>query len=212
MVTSSLGTGRACVIGSSQLLNDRYLKENTFLVESILDFLLEGRELDFPVPKISDYRFMPCLSELAEGPYYCWKPLLEPLPDDLTTLASMDLYDCGLRYYDEVMEVHKQLGLDPSSQVSGIIKPAYRIEPFKLIPALPLQSFGSLLDPPELELVDFDDLMESPQVRLNRIANRCSESDIEQFLQEAASIIGFNSDSENPVDILALIAEKLLLE
>ena len=214
LATSNVGTGRVCVVGSSQMLNDRYMKmkENAFLLESIVDFLLEGRLIDFPMPKISDYRFMPCLSELAEGPFYCWKPLLEPLPDDITTLASMELYDCGLRYYDEVMHAFEQLGLDPSSQMSGMIKPAYRIEPFRLIPALPLPSFGSLLDPPELELVDFDDMMESSQVRLTRLANRCSESDIEQFLQEGAGIVGFNCESENPFDILDLIAHKLLFE
>ena len=193
------------------MFNHEYiaLESNKALLLSLVRILTDPS----PVPPSSlqvpvrDYRFISDLGQMSDKPFRCWQDFLGPIPSNQMDLADTKLYDGGISVACELEETCKLIGIE-NKPLSGIIKPSYNVPEFHLIPIFPLPSLRPILQPPPLELVDLDELLEIPQTRLNRLANECESSDdVETFVAEGAKILGIHSRDNR--EILKLICQRI---
>jgi intraflagellar transport protein 52 len=85
--------------------------------------------------------------------------------------------------YDDLQLKHEALKL---------IKPQFEISMPLLKPAVYAPIFRDC-EAPSLELFDLEDYLASDTSRLNQLANRCSEQDLETFIKEFGMIAGVSS-------------------
>ena len=99
----------------------------------------------------------------------------------------------------------KYLGLSFSDQ---IIKPKPVLCFPKLIPAVHPPSFYPIVKLPDVPLLDLDDLLADPKLRLNRIAYDSSESDVFAFVDKARRIL--SPETSDVKEFLIKIILKLI--
>lgn len=102
----------------------------------------------------------------------------------------------SFRTYDQMGVKHEPLTL---------ITPTFEIPLPPLQPAVVPPVFCEL-PPPQLELFDLDEMLSTPDIRLAQLANRCSDSDLSYFIQEAGEVLGISSmlplDDRGPKRVL----------
>jgi hypothetical protein len=201
-----------CVVGSSDMFSLDYIEieSNKAFLVSLTNHLIEP-DLSLPtlqVP-IREYRFISDLTSLSEKPFCCWQDLLDPIPDDIMSLVDRRVYDGGVGLLEDVKKSYELLGIE-FKPLKGPIKPAYHVPKFDLIPVIPLPSLRPLLQPPPLELVDIDELLDPPEIRLNRIANECEQAgDIERFISDSAKAVDLSEEIGDPKEIMKNICRKI---
>jgi len=194
------------------MFSEEYMQteQNESFLLAVLQILTNsGISLQTLQLPVRDYRFISNLASMSVQPFMCWQDFLGDLPNDLDDLVEMKLFDGGLSLASEVKKTYKLLGLE-NHPINGLIKPAFESPPWNLIPAFPLPSLKYILRPPPLELIDIDELLEPPLVRLNRLANQYDRSgDAVGFVKGAALILGLPADL-SVKEILKLVLKKLL--
>jgi hypothetical protein len=202
------------VVGSSQIFSDDWIgfESNRALLEQLLDELIV--KVGHCVRKgfeFSDYRFLCNAQALASGPMAC----LDVDEDEaLESLARFDLFDAGLSIGEELRLFRDKLGIPlETSNQPCIIRPKYSLLKINKVYAVHPPSLYPLLKHPELPLLDLDEMLTAPEVRLNRLANKCSgdsDEEIEYFLVEAAKICWDEAEEISPKSVLRHLFNSLV--
>lgn len=185
--------GKLCVVGSSQIFSDDWIEveSNRALLEQLLDELMvnDGHCVRKGV-EFSDYRFLCNTHALASGPMACLDVDEDEAPPE--SLARFDLFDAGLSLGEELGLIREKLGIPLETRNQPcIIRPKFSLLKINKVYAVHPPSLYPLLKQPELPLLDLDEMLTAPEVRLNRLANKCSgdsDEELEYFLVEAAKI------------------------
>eukprot|EP01147_Barroeca_monosierra_P000715 gene715-4008_t len=118
----------------------------------------------------------------------------DPVPRDFTKLFTGSLFSINTKHvpaavmaYDDLEVQHEQLQL---------IKPQFEAPLPPLQPAVFPPTFREL-GPPALDLFDLDECFSSPQVRMNQLANKCTDDDLEYFVRECGDILGISHHLES---------------
>ena len=191
--------GRLLVLGSYHMFTDKYISrvDNKAFAQSVVKFLADPVESKFcPVTNISDYKYISNTLAMGSRPFACFRAFIEPLPADVTDLMDLTLFDGNKKFFDEVKHAHELLGV-AFEPLESIVRPSFVVPKLKPIPAVYPPSFWPLLKSPEIPLVDLDDLMAPPEVRLNRLAN--TFEDIEQFVTQAGTVLGIPGQSASEI-------------
>ena len=124
---------------------------------------------------------------------------LEPLPEDWRALFDGTLFNIDLNHVPRAIKLYSQLAV--KKQALTLIPPHFETPLPPLQPAVFPPIFRELAPIP-LELFDLDEALASPQVHLNRLANRClGDTDPEVFVREAGAVVGLNPGSAKPAKV-----------
>ena len=202
--------GSVAVFGSFRMFADAFINrgENRALAESVLKFLIDPVKNKLSAStQISDYKYMSDASSMAKDAIGCWTSFLDPLPEDLSELADLTLFDGNIGLLEEVKAAHAELGIE-FEPIESIVRPAFVVPKLKPVPAVYPPSFFPIIQPPEIPLVDLDDLLAPPEVILNRLANKCSEDDLDEFINKAGASLEVKAESA--ADVLKEIVQTIL--
>ncbi len=130
-----------------------------------------------PVPEVEALaeRLRPCLQESEE------------LPSDFNLLFDTSIYSVDTSLVPETIALYKRLGV-PHRPLS-LIPPLFDFP----LPSVQPAVFMPLLreaPPPALELFDLDEQFADDKLRLAQLTNKCTEKDVEYYVQAAAGILG----------------------
>ncbi|WKY15538.1 hypothetical protein Q1695_000766 [Nippostrongylus brasiliensis] len=210
-------SGRLAVCGSVHMFSDQYIdkEENGKLLEAVLEFLLEGYELnkiDATEPDLSEYVQIPDHVRLSEELKVC----LQEADFDMSVISDfMKCFDQSLTSFDlniwpKVLRAYDQLQV--KNEPLTLIVPQFEIPLPPLQPAVFPPNFREL-PPPKLELFDLDEMFSSQEVRLAQLTNKCEETDLEFYIREAGEILGVSSslptNERNPKRILEHVLAQL---
>eukprot|EP00055_Hartaetosiga_balthica_P004242 m.10768 g.10768 ORF g.10768 m.10768 type:complete len:416 (+) comp3723_c0_seq1:43-1290(+) len=190
---SEVGKGKIVVVGSCHIFSDEYLKkeDNLLLVDVVLQYMkgnVNLNHLDAEDPEIADYVPLPFTEKLAERPRVC---LLEgeEVPRDFTQLFAGELYGINTNLVPQAVQAFQDLNVD--HEQLKLIEPDFETPLPPLQPAVFPPTFRELA-PPALDLFDLDDTFSSETVRLNQLANKCTDDDLEYFVRECGTILGLD--------------------
>ncbi|KAM9408371.1 intraflagellar transport protein 52 homolog [Pholidichthys leucotaenia] len=185
-------SGKLAVLGSCHMFSDQYIdkEENGKIMDVVLHWLMteniQLNQIDAEDPEITDYTMLPdtgCLSEqlrvcLQEG---------DENPRDFTSLFDRSLFNFSTDTLPKVISAYKQLNVK--------VEPLQRIIPQfetplpQLQPAVFPSAFNDL-PPPMLDLFDLDEMFSSEKVRLAQLTNKCTDDDLEFYVQKCGEILG----------------------
>lgn len=120
-------------------------------------------------------RLRPCLQESDE------------LPTDMNGLIDPYFYRLDNSLIPEALKLYQRLGVEhaPLSLVRPVLELSYpRVQPAVFMPLL------MEAPPPDLDLFDLDEQFADDKLRLAQLTNKCTEKDIDYFVEEAAHILG----------------------
>lgn len=186
--------GKLAVIGSCHIFSDQYLdkEENGALLDVVLSYLTKEEfqlnHIDAEDPEIAEYVPIPHTKKLAEKPRVCLQES-EEVPRDFTKLFSGSLFGVTTSHIPATVKAYKELDV-PHEQLQ-LIEPQFEAPLPPLQPAVFPPTFREL-GPPALDLFDLDESFSSEQVRLNQLANKCTEDDLEYFVRECGDIMGIS--------------------
>ncbi|CAF1065480.1 unnamed protein product [Didymodactylos carnosus] len=143
---------------------------------------------------ISDYNQTPDLIAMSEM-LKCSLHDVEELPKDVRKLLDHQLFNLDLSLVPKMIRSYEDLQV--KHEPVSLIKPQFEIPMPPLKPAVYPPLFHDV-DPPALELFDLEDYFASETSRLNQLANKCNEQDLEFFVKEFGNIAGISS--RIPVD------------
>lgn len=144
--------------------------------------------IDADDPEVSDYYFLPHTSRLSDSIKASLQEC-EDIPRDFTQLYDHSLYQLDTKVLPEVLQAYKDLNL--KHEPLKLIQPQFEVP----LPPLTLAVFPPIFEDPSgppLELYDLDEHFSTPLVRLAQETNKCNETDLEYFVNEAARIFGID--------------------
>ena len=186
------GKGKIVVLGSVAFVSDSYIdkEDNYLLLEIILEWLtgsnININQIDADDPDVSDYYYLPYTCKLANRVYFSLQECDE-IPRDFTRLYNHSLYALDSSVLPDVLEAYKEFQI--KHEPLQLISPQFEAP----LPSLNAAVFLPELDegaPPLLELYDLDDHFSSPRIRLAQLTNKCTDTDLDYFIQESAKILG----------------------
>lgn len=186
------GKGKIVVLGSVAFASDSYIdkEDNYLLLEIILEWLtgsnININQIDADDPDVSDYYYLPYTCKLANRVYFSLQECDE-IPRDFTRLYNHSLYALDSSVLPDVLEAYKEFQI--KHEPLQLISPQFEAP----LPSLNAAVFLPELDegaPPLLELYDLDDHFSSPRIRLAQLTNKCTDTDLDYFIQESAKILG----------------------
>ncbi|KAE9417888.1 hypothetical protein Angca_003493, partial [Angiostrongylus cantonensis] len=194
---SEVSRGKLAVCGSVHMFCDHYIdkEENSKLFDAIMGFLLEGYKLnkiDATEPELSDYVQIPDHVRLSEELKVC----MQEADFDVSVAADfMKCFDQSMTSFDlnvwpKVLRAYEQLQV--KTEPLTLIVPQFERPLPPLLPAVFPPTFREL-PPPKLELFDLDEMFSSEEVRLAQLTNKCEESDLEFYINEAGEILGIGA-------------------
>ncbi|EGD78348.1 CGI-53 protein [Salpingoeca rosetta] len=184
--------GKLAVIGSCHIFSDQYLdkEENGTLLDVVLSWLtdddFELNHIDAEEPEISEYVPIPHVQKLADKPRVCLQES-DDVPRDFTTLFSGSLFGISTKHIPATVQAYADL--DVAHEQLRLIEPQFEAPLPPLQPAVFPPTFREM-GPPALDLFDLDESFSSEKVRLNQLANKCTEDDLEYFVRECGDIMG----------------------
>ncbi|KAI6655623.1 hypothetical protein LOD99_2121 [Oopsacas minuta] len=186
------GKGKIAVLGSVAFISDNYIEkeDNFLLLEIILEWLtgnsININQIDADDPDVSDYYYLPYTCKLANRVYFSLQECDE-VPRDFTRLYNHSLYTLDSSVLPNVLEAYKEFQI--KHEPLQLISPQFEAP----LPSLNAAVFLPELNesaPPLLELYDLDDHFSSPRIRLAQLTNKCTDTDLDYFIHEAAKILG----------------------
>lgn len=186
--------GRLCLLGSSYVVQDNWFgkDENAKLMEVLVVWLTgTGGEvtmdpIDAEDPDVSDYHQLPDSEALAERVRCCLQET-EDVTKDFTTLFDDALFKFDTSIIPEAVDLYHKL--DVKHEPLSLIPPQFE---HPLPPFSPAVFPPALREPPPpaLDLFDLDDHFASERVRLAHLTNKCTDEDLEYFINEAGDLLG----------------------
>uniref|UniRef100_A0AAF5PUY6 ABC-type uncharacterized transport system domain-containing protein n=1 Tax=Wuchereria bancrofti TaxID=6293 RepID=A0AAF5PUY6_WUCBA len=184
--------GKLVVIGSVHMFTDQYFEkeENSKIWDVIMKYVTEGFALntvDSKEPDLIDMHHIPDHIDLSEKIKVCLQEDEYEMnqSSDFLKYFDISLYAMDLSVWPKTIRAFEQLGL--KHEPLSLIVPQFEVPQPPLTPAVFPPDFREL-PPPKLELFDLDDMFSSADVRLAQLTNKCEESDLEYFLNEAGEI------------------------
>lgn len=199
--------GRCMVIGTSKMLADGFLTkfDNRFFFELLLQYLLRHPE----APSLTSAtnmnesllgggeEYMPDTQTVALNMRACLHAP-DALPDDFTDLLDT-VPSANPSILPQVSALYEKMGFSRSEPTLKLVNPSFEKPTPPLIPAV---HFPVLPDPPGaplLELFDLDIELASEQTRLNKLASKCTNDDVEFFIRQAGDLLNITG---SPKEIL----------
>jgi len=183
--------GRICALGAVRMIDDNFfdLENNRQLLDTLVSWLLGKTQVEFTAPlgdEIFEYQRVPHTQGLAMPLRSCLQEV-EALPQDFTQLFADNLFGFGVELIPEAVLLYKQLGV--KREALTCIVPQFETPMPALLPAV---FPPSLVEPPQpaLDLFDLDEQFASERSRLAMLANKCTDDDLEYFVQQAGGILG----------------------
>lgn len=201
--------GRCVVLGTSRMFADGFLArfDNRALFELVLQYLL--RHPDAPalasaanvneslLGGAEESVYIPDTQTVALNMRACLHAP-DALPDDFTDLLDT-VPSANPSILPQVSALYERMGFSRSEPTLKLVNPSFEKPTPPLIPAV---HFPVLPDPPGaplLELFDLDTELASEQTRLNKLASKCTNSDVEFFLRQAGDLLNIGG---SPKEIL----------
>ncbi|ORZ35362.1 hypothetical protein BCR44DRAFT_1414734 [Catenaria anguillulae PL171] len=186
------GKGKLAVVTSVDMLSDQYLdkEDNSRIVSVLIDWLtsdsVQLNNIDANEPELGDYHYLPDMSSLASQPRVCLQDT-EEIPKHFTRLFDTSLFSLDLSLVPSALQAMNDLRL--KHEPLTLIAPQFESP----LPALTPAVFPPMLrelPPPPLELFDLDAHLAPPALRMEQLATKCQDEDLEYYLREAGSVLG----------------------
>lgn len=186
------GAGRLCVAGSVRIWDDEFFDQegNAKLQDVIFKWLLHANDCELSYsygeePELNDYHYIPQTQSLAENLKSCLQEC-DPLPRDFTQLFDPALFKFDTDLIPEAIKLYTELGV--KHEALTLIPPQFETP----MPGLQMATFPPCLrepPPPALDLYDLDEQFASERVKLAQLTNKCSDDDLEFYVQRAGEIL-----------------------
>ncbi|TNJ30565.1 IFT complex B [Giardia muris] len=200
--------GRCVILGTAQMCSPAFISkfDNRHLFEVLLQYL--DRNADAPVFSQAatatdsligggDEVFIPDTQTAALNMRTCLHAP-DPLPEDFTRLLDT-VATANPNVLPQVSALYERMGFSRSEPTLKLVNPNFEKPTPPLIPAV---HFPVLPDPPGeplLELFDLDTELASEQARLNKLAHKCDDEDVDLFVQQAGELVNLTG---SPKEIL----------
>ncbi|NXE54724.1 IFT52 protein, partial [Casuarius casuarius] len=187
--------GKMAVLGSCHMFSDEYLdkEENSKIMDVLFQWLttsdIQLNQVDMEDPGISDYTMIPDTGALSERLRVCLQEG-EEIPRDFTKLFDTSLYELNTTALPSVIKAYEQLNV--KREPLRLIRPHFETPLPPLQPAVFPPAFREL-PPPPLELFDLDEIFASEKARLAEITNKCTDDNLEFYVQKCGEILGVTS-------------------
>eukprot|EP01105_Mastigella_eilhardi_P010406 TRINITY_DN2427_c0_g1_i1.p1 TRINITY_DN2427_c0_g1~~TRINITY_DN2427_c0_g1_i1.p1 ORF type:complete len:525 (+),score=153.15 TRINITY_DN2427_c0_g1_i1:53-1576(+) len=186
-------SGHMVVTGSVNMFDDDWLdrEENEKLFDVAMKWLTPGQQfklndIDARVDVTAERTEVPDVDSLASR----WRVSLQDVdevPEDFAEMFDGTLYNLNTNLVPESVDLYNKLGV-PHEPLS-LIPPQFEAPLPPLQPAV----FPPMLPeppPPLLELFDLDEEFASEKLRLAKQTNRCSDDNLEFYVQACGDILG----------------------
>jgi len=184
--------GRLAVLGAVQMFDDEHLEmeHNEIVQQIIFQWLL--READIPIhqqdadyPDLHEYDQLPDTAGLAGRLRSCLQES-DSVPRDFTKLFDDKLFKFDTNLIPEAYELYTKTRV-PKAPLT-LIQPQFEV---------PLPPLNAAVFPPQLreqpcpalDLYDLDDEFASERIRLAQLSNKCTQDDLEYYINEATNIV-----------------------
>lgn len=185
-------SGRLCVAGSVRMWDDDFFDKegNAKLQDVLFRWLLKANDCELSYsygeePELNDYHYIPQTQSLAENLKSCLQES-DPLPRDFTQLFDPALFKFDTDLIPEAIKLYAELGV--KHEPLTLIPPQFETP----MPNLQMATFPPCLrepPPPALDLYDLDEQFASERVKLAQLTNKCSDEDLEFYIQRAGEIL-----------------------
>ncbi|XP_043215419.1 intraflagellar transport protein 52 homolog [Amphibalanus amphitrite] len=207
--------GKIIALGSVAMLTDQYLEkeENSKIKDVLFDMLCSGDQvtlnrIDASNPEINDYNLIPSMGLLAERPRVCLQES-DSVPADLSKLFDTQVYSVNTRLVPQALDIYNQLNV--KHEMLRLITPQFETPMPPLQPAIFPPAFRELDNPP-LELYDLDEAFSSDKARLAQVTNKCTDTDLEFFVNECGEILGITAGLQPECRTARHILEHVLFQ
>lgn len=190
--SNSKNGSKIVVFGSVHMFSDKYIdkEDNAKIKDVVFQYLtsddIKLNNIDSDDPEISDYYLIPDIETLAMKVM----PVLqegEEVPTDFTTLMDTKLFGIDMSLLPSALKAYEHL--DVKHELLRLIPPQFETPLPPMQPALFPPSFRELPNP-SLELFDLDEAFSSEEARLAQLTNKCTDEDLDYYVQECGEIVG----------------------
>lgn len=186
--------GRLAVMGSTRMFNKEYInkEENWKIGEVLFKWLMKGPEdvhlnkIDSGDPEVGDYMLIPDTTTLSENVKASLQET-EEVNKDEETLFEDTLFEFDTSLVPLVIDAYKDLKVD--HEPLTLIPPEFETPLPHCQPAVFPPTFREV-EPPALELFNLDEEFSSSKSRLATAYNKCTEDDLQYFIEESGDICG----------------------
>lgn len=213
------------------MFTDKYIEkeDNALLLQIVLQYSIEKdvqlNTIDADNSDISEYHSLPNISLLANQPMPYFQES-EKISSDFTKLIFEDhRFGSNMPAGQQLNEFKELFQFDNSSyplilacynefnmehEPLTLIKPAFQTPLPPLEPAVFSPRFRGLTKP-ILELYDLDEEFCTVPARLQQLANKCTDNDLDYFIQECARLLGIqDANTRTSKEILERTFKKII--
>merc|ERR1719359_877921 len=137
-------------------------------------------------PEFGEYHYVPDTQSLATSFKSCLQES-EPLPRDFTQLMDGSVFKFDTNLIPECIKLYTDLKV--KHEALKLIPPQFETPLPDLRPAV-LPTNTMEFNAPALDLFDLDEQFSSEKARLAQLTNKCSDDDLNYYIQEASEILG----------------------
>lgn len=215
VTTSNSGKGKLCVLGSMNFIENSYIdkEENKKVIEGIVKYMLGITNPPITTPskeiKLTDYTYIPNIISMSDKVKSCLEEAKEP-PANFNDLYDMNLFKIDNDLVPEAIELYEKLNV--KHEILSIIPPQFESP----LPPLQLAVFDPIIRDfpvPNLELFDLDEQFSSEKIKLAQATNKCTNEDLEYYINQCADILGITGKIDNtndPKAVLAYVMKELI--
>lgn len=196
--------GRLAVLGSGDMFTNEFIgmRENRFLADALFSWCARrsdsfnaaasarsaepGELLSVPDTATTSKNLRACL----HAP--------DPLPDDFRDMVETPA-PADASALPAVSALYEKMGFSRAEPTLKLVNPSFEKPTPPLIPAVHAPVLPDPPGTPMLELYDLDVELATDDVRLDRLALKCTKDDTELFVNEAGELFGIQG---GPKDIL----------
>lgn len=214
------------LLGSASMFTDKYIEkeDNALLLQIILQYSLEKdiqlNSIDSSNPDIHEYHSLPNIDLLANQPMPYFEES-EKIPSDFTRLIfesnqvlnnqndnKNGLFQFDNSTYPLILGCYNEFNME--HEPLTLIKPAFETPLPPCEPSLFAPRFRGLTKP-ILELYDLDEEFCTVPTRLQQLANKCTDNDLDYFVQECGRLLGIvDANTRTSKEILERTFKKII--